>query len=376
MGVIVYWIIIAIVIILGILMPQQGYYKKYYVILIALMHTFVCGFRYKYLVGDLIKYSNGYQYYFDNPDISWFSEEVFNGGRNAGFEWIKKAIAIVSNGDFQIFLIVLAIITQAALAILIYRYSSKPWISYLVWNCMAFYVTYDFCAIKQGLAMALLMFAMVCVFEKRPAAFLLLTLLAGFVHMPALIFLPAYWLFNRRVNVETIIVYAVSAVIIYRFRSSIVEFVQEIYYAGNDEVSFSLSSDGLGGRFLVIILIAFAGAVLRGFREKKFEGLFNIMLAAAILQMFSIYDNVFTRLADYYLQFAVLYIPMIFYNADYKVPINKDILPFNRNRGVKLMVLCLCIILMWWYYTTCIGVTISYATDDYTNFRFMWDVIN
>ena len=63
MGVKIYWMIIVAVIILGLIMPQKGYYKKYYVILMAGLHTFVCGFRYMYLVGDLRKYAAGYYDY-------------------------------------------------------------------------------------------------------------------------------------------------------------------------------------------------------------------------------------------------------------------------------------------------------------------------
>lgn len=379
MGVKMYWIIVATVIILGQLMPQNGYKKKYYVILMACLHTFVCGFRYMYITGDLIKYSNGYNYYYENPDISWFSKNVFNGGRNAGFEWVKKAVAIITNGDFQIFLLVLAIIAEVGLAILVYRYSPKPWLSYLVWNCMGFFVTYDFCAIKQGLAMSILVFAMICILEKKPSGFLFFTLLAGFVHTPALTFLPAYWLMNRKVNMRTIATYIVVAGVIFIFRNNIVHFLQDIYYAGNDEVDFVLQSDGLGGRVVVILLIVAVGVILKGFQEKDFSGLFNIIIVAAIFQMFSVYDNVFTRLADYYLQFVVLYIPMIFYNADYEVSIDRNasraILLFNE-RSMKLIVSCVVLILIWWYWKTQLGLTITYETDNYLNFRFMWDVVN
>lgn len=376
MGVRVYWYVVAAVVILGMIMPQEGGNKKYYIIAMAVLHTFVCGFRFMYLVGDLRKYAAGYYDYASNT-ASYFDENVFNGGRNAGFEWLKIFVSRLTNGDFQIFLIILAVITEIILAILIFRYSPKPWLSYLVWNCMSFYISYDMCSIKQGLAMAILMIAAIFVFEKRPIWFLLATLVAGFIHAPALIFLPAYWLMSRRINSHMIFSYVVVAVVIFAFRSRIVDFVQDIYYAGNDEVGFTLASDGLGGRFMVIVLIALAGYLLKGFRERNFEGLFNIIIVAAILQMFSGYNNVFSRLSDYYLQFAVLFIPMIFYEPDHAVPINRNaqqpIFPFNE-RSTKLIVAVLVLILIWWYYTTCIGVNITYAVDDYTNFRFMWEV--
>lgn len=379
MGVKMYWIVVAVVILLGMILPQQGPKKKYYIILMALLHSFICGFRYMYITGDLIKYANSYYYYNAHPELSWFSDSVFNGGRNAGFQWLEKAISLASGGDYQVFLIFLAVFAEITLAILIYRYSPRPWLSYLVWNCFSFYVTYDFCAIKQGFAMAILVISMVFILENKPWHFLITTLIAGFIHMPALAFLPAYWLMKRMVNMRMILVYSLVAFLIFVFRNQLVIIMQDIYYAGNDEIDFIASSDTVGGRFFVIALIAFSGAILMGFREQDFAGLFSIMITAAILQMFSVYDNVFTRFADYYLQFSVLYIPMIFYEADYETPINSGvrgaILPFN-DRSIRILVSVLTVILIWWYYRTALGTTITYETDNYLNYRFMWEVTN
>ena len=49
----IYWFIAIAVIVLGLIMPQQGPKRKYYIIIMAAIHTFVCGFRYQYLTGDL-----------------------------------------------------------------------------------------------------------------------------------------------------------------------------------------------------------------------------------------------------------------------------------------------------------------------------------
>ena len=80
--------------------------------------------------------------------------------------------------------------------------------------------------------------------------------------------------------------------------------------------------------------------------------------------------------ADYYLQFAVLFIPMIFYNDVSRGPVNvnaaRPALAFNQ-RSIKALVLMLSVILLWWYNYTCLGTTQS-AVDDFTNFRFMWEV--
>lgn len=374
----VYWMVAAAVIILGMAMPQRGRERKSYITIMAILHTFVCGFRYMYLTGDLRKYAAGYETYATEAH-GWFSDYVFNGGRNAGFEWLKKGLSMATNGNFQVFLIVLSIISELILAIIIYRYSPKPWLSYLVWNCMSFYITYDFCAIKQGLAMAILMLAMICILENKFGGFLFFTLLAGFVHMPAVAFLPAYWLMNQRVNKKVILLYIVLTGITYFFRNDIVQFLQGIYYAGNDEINFAVNPDRIGGRFIVVLLIALTGAILKGFRDRRFAGLFNIVMTAAIFQMFSMYDNVFTRLADYYLQFTVLYIPMIFFDSDDKNPIDKTaampVLSLTDSDR-RLLAALLTVILIWWYYKTALGVTIINQMDNYLNYHFMWDVVS
>ena len=367
----IYWIIVVTVIGLGLIIPQKGHYRKYYIGIMAILHAFVCGFRYMYLTGDLRKYAADY---YDIVNYGWMSTNVVQGGRNTGFFWLMKLISTWSHGDFQVFLIVLAVITQISVAVFIYRYSPKPWLSYLVYNCMGFYVA-GFSLIKQYLAMAIIMWAMMAIFEKKPVSFLVLTAIAGMIHLPALCFLPAYFLANRRINAYTLVGYTLGATVIYLFRGKIVDYISDFYYDGE---TFQLVNTTLGGRFLVILIILIAGLLLKGFREKNYARLFNIIVVAAVFQMFSGFDNIFTRLADYYLQFLVLFIPMIFYDSVQQNEINEKapypLLPFNA-RSIRLLVVMLVIVLIWWYNVTCIGVTIGNTVDDYTNFRFMWDVL-
>lgn len=370
-----YWIIVAIVIVLGGLMPQNGYNKKYYVILIACLHTFLCGFRYKFLTGDLMKYEWNYR---DYLNYDWLSEKIVQEGRNTGFQMFMKLISMITNGDFQIFLIVIAIIIEIAVAVMIYLYSPRPWLSYLVWNCIGFYI-FGFSAIKQALAMAFIMCAMICVLEEKPIRFLFWTLLAGFIHMPAFAFLPAYWLAKRKISIGMILSYVVVAGGIFVFKNQIVVFVSNLYYEEETIELFQNSSSGLGGRFFMMGLLLFCGIALKGFREKNFECVFNMVVVATIFQMFSGFDNVFTRFADYYFQFSILYIPMLFYDVWDDEKINEYYMPaivlFNE-KSIKLLIVLLVVILIWYYDYTCLGVTISNSVDNYLNFRFMWDVAN
>ena len=155
MGVNIYYYMVAAVLLFGLLLPQHGKQKRIYVILMALLHTFVCGWRYMYLTGDLRKYAAGESGYYILSQYGWFDDVVFNEGRNFGFYWLEKFLATISGNNFQVLLIVIAVIIEIAVAVIIYRYSPNPCLSYLIWNCFGFYV-FGFSAIKQALAMGIL----------------------------------------------------------------------------------------------------------------------------------------------------------------------------------------------------------------------------
>ena len=369
MGVRVYYYIVAAVLGFAVLLPQHGRQKKIYITLMAVLHAFVCGWRYMYLTGDLIKYSGFYFRIY--PNNGWFSEPVFDGGRNFGFAWLSKFLSQVSNGNFQILLIFIAIAVEIAVAVVIYRYSPAPWLSYLLWNCFGFYI-FGFSAIKQALAMGLLMLALTGIMEEKPKKFLFWTVLAGCVHAPALVFLPAYWIAKSRLSVQKLIIYAICAGLIYIFRNQIVKFIGDFYYDETDYVA----NTHVGGRFMMIAALLIAGIILRGFSGRSFTKLFNLMLVAAIIQMFSGFDNVFTRLTDYYFQFLILYLPMMLYpewdesmEGGYQI---RRLLLSRQQQAVA--VLCVVLLAGLYYYTTNLNITIDIEVDNYLNYRFCWEV--
>lgn len=369
MGVKIYYLVVAAVVVFGFLLPQEGKQRKIYIVLMAALHAFICGWRYKYLTGDLMKYAWGYMYTI--PQNGWFSDEVWNGGRNFGFFWLNKLVAAVSDNDFQVLLIVIAVITEAAVAYIIWRYAHRPWLSYLIWNCFGFYI-FGFSAIKQALAMAVIMWAFTAIMDEKPLKFVLITLLAGCIHGPALIFLPAYPIARSRLTVRRFGLYAAFAALVYLFRNPIVTFVSSFYY---EETDFAVN-DRLGLRFLMIVALIAAGIMLRGFGGKRFSKLLNLMVVAAMLQMFSGFDNVFTRLTDYYFQFVILYLPMMLYTEeDDAAGDNQAIRHIVLTPGQRTAaVACVAVLAFWYYYHTNLGAAIDYSVDNYLNYRFCWEV--
>jgi len=365
----IYLVIVALTLLLGAVLPQEGPKRKYYILIMAVIQGFVCGFRYQHLTGDLMKYQWQYANF---SQYDWFSETIFQEGRNFGFNFLMKLSAQLFGNQFQTFLVITAVVGAIAVAVLVYRYSPAPWLSYLVWNCMGFYI-FGFSAVKQALAMAFLMFAFIGVAERKLKLYLVMMAIAGAIHTPSLIFLPAYWVANQRLTLKMAAVYLLLGVLMYVYRAQVVDFFLEFYY---EEDSLEIFSGEIGNRFVMILGFCLFGFVFKGFESRRFTQLFHLMVAAAILQMLSGFNNVFTRLTDYYFQFSILYLPMIFYNSRDGETVTTRLtawLPFNR-RSLRLLAGLLVVFVIWFYYTYNINITIASEVDNYLNFRFMWDV--
>ena len=362
-----YYLLLVAIMAFGVLMPQGAKDRKQYIVLMAVLHSLLSGLRHPYLTGDMRTYSYNYWFF---AEKGWFSEEVFQEGKNFGFNWLLKFFSTLSDSEFQVFLIAVAIFIEATVAYLIYKYSPLPWLSFLVWNCIGFYV-FGFSAIKQSIAMGLIMVAFVGIMEERPKQFALFTILAALVHRPALIFIPAYYLSKRKFTLQTLLIYICGAIVVFINKNQIVKLMQEFYY----EEGIANDTADLGARFFLILLFIIAGFALRGFNSKYFSKVANLIVVAAVLQMFAGFDNVFTRLTDYYLQFLIIFIPLSF--ADYKdeklTGVSEGIRLDISQKQRLLIIIFLSMFLLWFYNTYYINIEIPYYPDDYTDYRFFWE---
>ena len=367
MGVAIYYIILAAVIVLGRLMPQSGKKKKNYIILMAALHAFVSGFRYKLLTGDLQKYAYTF---LAVKGKGWFSEDVFSDGRNFLFMWFLKAVNQITDGNFQIVLIIIAVFIELAVAIVVFKHSPSPWLSYLIWNCFGFY-SFGFSALKQSFAMGFILLAFSAIMEKKPVKFIIFVVIAGFIHFPAIIFLPAYIIASRKITYKNAIIYIVIAILIFALRNDIVELSSDFYYEDKNFVS----SGRISGRFLMLCLIIIAGVFIKGVDGIKFSTVLSIVAIGTIIQLFSSFDNVFTRLADYYLQMLIVFIPMIFTDFEDEKYDDSSVSYklFLSKKQKKLLTICLVLLSVAFYYFTVLSVK-TISVDDYLNFKFSWEV--
>lgn len=303
----VYVIQIVLILFFGFLFRED---KKKFLIVAFIILFVVMAFRNARLIGN----DSATSYYdeflhIQKMELSW---------PNPGFSVVMKVLAFL-NGDYQWVIVITAIFVCFAYYKLLLKHSENGFISVMWFMGMLFY-TFLFSALKQAWAMAFLCFAFDAIIEKKPIRYLLFVSLAVVFHFPALIFLPAYWIFRLKINRAFPIIMFSVLVIVFIFRIQILELMISTY-RDNGETEYTIEAQYTGMKFIFMILMlsyGFFQYFAKNNNIDKKNQLFSLLLyfmgIAAVIQTFCLYSNNFERLADFYYQFSILFVPLIVSN--------------------------------------------------------------
>ena len=282
--------------------------NKTYILLACLMMFAVYGLRSAYLLGSDTPSSYLHMYQ-RMPTTDWQSVNPFARGEyNTLFYFTAKIFAEL-HLDYQIFVSSIAAFVIITLGHVLFRYSVNPLQSILYYFGLMFF-TFHFSALKQSIAMAVLLWALDGIVDRKLLKYLLLVALAALFHFPSAVFLPAYWISKIKSGRMYVVFLLVALVLVARFREQILRLMVSFYETGISVTGARF----IGNKVIVMLAIVGAGFLLR--LPTKEDGLYTTLLqfmgVAILFQTFAYYSNTFERLADYYFQFGILLIPMIF----------------------------------------------------------------
>lgn len=343
---------------------ETKYNKKMCVTAITVIMACFSGFR-SWWMGDLIKY---YTEYVSCNSEEWF-DYVFKDYTNIGLKLFFRAAGSIGI-SYDICLFIISAFFAIALGILVYKYSPSPYWSYLMFIAMGFYI-FTFSGLKQTCAMGFVIFAMIAILENAPIKFLIWVFIAGIFHAPAFIFLLAYPVSKKKLDATYVFFIIAVILVVYLLHHQIVELLAEAYY---DEEKVYVADGGVGGRTLMMIAIMAFGIFMRPLRhnDTTFLQIFNIMVIAAVIQYFSMYDNVFTRLSDYYYQFIVLFIPLTMESGEHQAamqPERKYSIRYFTQGSYFLIGLAITLFALWYY-----NSYIDSSQAILQNFKFFWEI--
>lgn len=281
-----------------------------YVIVACLLLFAVYGLRNPYVIGYDSRYS--YRVVFERiSKLSW--AQVFETERDYNnLYYILNKLVSSLGGDYQLFVSLEALFVTVCFGRLIYRYSPSP-IQSICYHLGLLFFIFHFSALKQSFAMAFLMLAFDQVVQRRPIRFVLFVLLASQFHFPALVFLPVYWITILRPGKYFLILLTAALVLTYIFRNQILNLMLD-FYKDEDSDATMEGVTFLKTKSIIMLGIVIAAIIFRRptDEDRMYGYLLEFMGLAIVFQTFCGYSNIFERLADYYFQFSVVFIPMVF----------------------------------------------------------------
>ena len=165
-----YALLVALVLLTAFLMRgnQQG--NKKYVIVASLLLFAIYGLRDTYHIG--FDSATSYLYGFNRIGAQPWSEIFANSSKyNFGFTLMTKAFQFFISTDYQLYITTISVFVSICFGRLIYKYSPSPVQSILYHFGLLLYV-FHFSALKQSIAMALLMLAFDAVVDRKPVKFI------------------------------------------------------------------------------------------------------------------------------------------------------------------------------------------------------------
>ena len=305
----IYMFMAAAILLLAVCMKGNVPQNKHYIVWSCLLMFVVYGLRDTYTIS--VDASSSYLHRFQSmANTTWsalFDDETLSD--NVIWILTLKIGYELLQGDYQLFISLLSAFVMLAFGRFIYRYSVNPVQSFIYYWGLWFF-TFNFSALKQSIAMSILLLAFDAILEKKLIRYLIAVATATMFHFPALVFLPAYWLVKLKPRGYLILLVAGFAAV-NLWRDQIVNFITPFYY---ENKVFDEASRFWTGKVLVMLALVLFAYIRRPPTkdDKVYSASLQFVALATVIQLFSVYNNVFERLADYYFQFSVIFVPFLF----------------------------------------------------------------
>ncbi len=196
----------------------------------------------------------------------------------------------------------------------ILKYSKSPWLSLILFFFYGFFV-FSMSAIRQSIAIGILLFAYDYILQKKFVKFLMLLLLATAFHMTAIFFIFAYLVSYLKPTLKTyLIILSVTAALFICFNLllSNLFLLFETYEGYENEY-------GGGARIAIIIYISIVSLVLlfSYFTRKRIPAAvmpvynkeFLMVFVALCTYILALNINILDRIANYYNVFSLILLP-------------------------------------------------------------------
>lgn len=236
--------------------------------------------------------------------------------KDPGYAILSKAFYTIIP-DYTAFLIFIAIVFTVPLAILIYRHSREPLMSFLIYSCL-FYSFFAITGHRQTLATGIALIGYLAFAEKKKfIPFLLTVLLAYPLHKSVIGFIPIYFLQYIKMDRKKLVAVLVAFPIVFLLRGSITAILATI--GGYDAYADQFAGAGAYTFTLVyiVLMIVALWKVKEAIELNPHTNLSMVAVALAfLLTPTTFIDPSLMRLVQYYSLFLILFVPDLLMTFD------------------------------------------------------------
>lgn len=279
---------------------------------------------------------------------SFYRITIFNENINTEYLYllINKVIGYL-NLDFNCVLFICSFVTTLFIYLTLRDYKSVLNVGLGIFIYMLLYYQVSFNAIRQIMALSVLLFSVRYIFRRKFFHFLVMVIIAMGFHKTAFIYIPLYFLYwlygSNKYRVLKLLSYTSLVIIMMNFSSILYPILSKYdafsYYAESylkSNIDFNL---GIGIFFRTLPFVIPCLLLWRYFKkDNRFILLFNIFIIGSI-SLLTAYgaENFTERISYYFLSTLIIIIPYI-----YRIS-------FQIKKHYLGIIVLLSIIMLWWW---------------------------
>jgi hypothetical protein len=228
-----------------------------------------------------------------------------------GYSLFNYVISLFT-GDVHIFMLFIAIFTITLTAVLLYKYCPIPWVGMFVFVSFGFFGN-SLSFIRQSMAIAIYLFAVHYLKERKLLPYIIIVLLAASFHKAILIMIPVYFIANIKVSWKSLVAYSGLTALIMIFSWPLFYFITQYvyqYYATPDGIYYMNGRDWQTATIPVVTTITIV--LLKDFilkRDPKNMALINFSVYSGLLYIMTCQHFLFQRFGIMFFTSAILLIP-------------------------------------------------------------------
>ena len=235
-----------------------------------------------------------------------------------GYSLLNYLVSLVSS-DVRVFMAAAALLIAGLTCLFIAKNSPSWWLSVFVFVSFGFYNN-SLCFIRQSIAIAIFLFAIPFLKEKKLIPYLVIVVLAASFHKALFIMVVLYFIAHIPVTWKSLTVYGALTALVLIFSWPLFHFVTQFvyqYYATEEGLYYMQGRDWQTAFVPVVYMLVIVG--LRQYllkRDPKNIVLVNFSIYAGLLYIMTCKHFLFQRFGMLFFTAAILVIPEFLVSID------------------------------------------------------------